>query len=91
MARIMKSTPHKSTIEQIFDLYIGSVISEGVKDKTIITYKQHFRAISKRLDVSIPISTLTSDHLDQMIQQIQCMRCPLCCGNIFGSLAGRSK
>ena len=58
MARIMKSTPRKSMVEQIFILYICSVTSKGVKDKTITTYKQHFHAISKRLDVSIPISTL---------------------------------
>ena len=44
MARIMKSTPRKSTVEQIFNLYICSVTSEGVKDKTITTYKQHFHA-----------------------------------------------
>ena len=71
MARIMKTTPKKSTVEQIFNLYICSVTSEGVKDKTITTYKQHFHAISKRLDVSIPISTLTSNHLDKMIQRMK--------------------
>jgi DNA-binding Xre family transcriptional regulator len=42
MARIMMSTPQRSTVEQIFNLYICSVTSEGVKDKTLATYKQHF-------------------------------------------------
>ena len=36
----MKTTPKKSTVEQIFNLYICSVTSEGVKDKTITTYNQ---------------------------------------------------
>ena len=71
MARIMKTTPKESTVEQIFNLYICSVTSEGVKGKTITTYKQHFHAISKRLDVSIPISTLTSNRLDKMIQRMK--------------------
>lgn len=49
MARIMKTTPKETTVEQISNLYICSVSSEGVKDKTITTYKQHFYAISKAL------------------------------------------
>lgn len=71
MARIMMSTPQRSTVEQIFNLYICSVTSEGVKDKTLATYKQHFHAISKRLDVSKPIASLKSYHLDQMIQEMK--------------------
>ena len=61
------STPQRSTVEQIFNLYICSVTSEGVKDKTLATYKQHFHAIPKRLDVLMPIASLKSYHLDQMI------------------------
>lgn len=71
MARITMSTPRKSSVEQIFNLYICSITSEGVQDKTITTYKQHFHAISKRLDVSIPIANLTNNHLDKMIQQMK--------------------
>ena len=32
----MKTTPKKSTVEQIFNLYICSVTSEGVKDNHIM-------------------------------------------------------
>lgn len=39
----------------------------GVKDKTLATYNQHFHAISKRLDVSMPINRLSSSVLDKML------------------------
>ena len=53
-----------------YEIYISAVTARGVKDKTIATYKQHFHAISKRLDVSLPINRLNSTILDNMILQM---------------------
>ena len=47
MARITMRNSPKATFAQFFELYISAVTARGVKDKTIATYKQHFRAISK--------------------------------------------
>lgn len=61
----------KATFAQVFEVYISAVTARGVKDKTIATYKQHFHAISKRLDVSLPINRLNSTVLDNMILQMR--------------------
>ncbi len=67
MARITMKTVQKATIEEIFTQFLSAAASRGVKDKTLVTYKQHFHAISKRLDSSIPIEDLTKHDLEDMI------------------------
>jgi len=67
MARIMMKNTKTATVEDVFSLFIAAATTRGVKDKTITTYRQHFRAISKRLDVSVPIADLTKQDLDNMI------------------------
>lgn len=71
MARITMKNAEKVSFTQIFELYISAVTARGVKDKTLVTYKQHFHAISKRLDVSMPIHKLSSSALDKMILQMR--------------------
>ena len=71
MARITMRNSQKATFAEVFEIYISAVTARGVKDKTIATYKQHFHAISKRLDVSLPINRLNSTALDNMILQMR--------------------
>ena len=71
MARITMRNSQKSTFAEVFEIYISAVTARGVKDKTLATYKQHFHAISKRLDVSLPINRLNSTALDNMILQMR--------------------
>ena len=71
MARISMRSVQKSTFEQIFSLYLSAAAAKGVKDKTLDTCKQHFRAISKRLDVTTPMEKLTSNDLDSMILRMR--------------------
>ena len=71
MARITMRNSQKATFAEVFEIYISAVTARGVKDKTIATYKQHFHAISKRWDVSLPINRLNSTVLDNMILQMR--------------------
>lgn len=71
MARITMRNSQKATFAEVFEIYISAVTARGVKDKTIATYKQHFHAISKRLDVSLPINRLNLTILDNMILQMR--------------------
>lgn len=59
------------TVEQVFSAFLTSAGARGVKEKTLDTYKQHFRAISKRLDVSMEIQDLTKNNLDEMISEMR--------------------
>ena len=51
MARISMRNVQKSSVSEYFDLYLSSDAARGVKDKTLQTYKNHFRSIAKRMDV----------------------------------------
>ena len=70
MDRITMRNSPKATFAEVFEVYISAVTARGVKNKTIATYKQYFHAISKRLDVSMPINRLSSTALDNMILQM---------------------
>ena len=67
MARISMRNVQKSTVEEYFNLYLSSAAAKGVKDKTLETYKHHFRSIAKRLNVTVPMNRLTSQDLENMI------------------------
>ena len=64
MARITMRKTQETKLSEIFTLYLASAAARGVKDKTLRTYEQHFKAISKRLDVDSNISQITSKDLD---------------------------
>ena len=59
MAKITMKTAYLPTVEQIFSLWLSASAAKGVTDKTLETYRSHFQAIGKRLDVSVPIAELT--------------------------------
>lgn len=44
MARISMRNVQKSSVSEYFDLYLSSAAARGVKDKTLQTYKNHFRS-----------------------------------------------
>ena len=67
MARISIRNVQKSTVEEYFSLYLSSAAARGVKDKTLQTYKNHFRSIAKRMDVTVPMNRLNSQDLEDMI------------------------
>lgn len=67
MSRITMKTQQRITVKQTFSLFLTAAASRGVKKKTLETYEQHFRAISKRLDVEQAVHDLSKDDLDGMI------------------------
>ena len=67
MARISMRNVQKSTVEEYFNLYLSSAAAKGVKDKTLETYKNHFRSISKRMNTTVPMNRLTSQDLEEMM------------------------
>ena len=67
MARISMRNVQKSSVSEYFDLYLSSAAARGVKDKTLQTYRNHFRSIAKRMDVTVPMNRLNSQDLEDMI------------------------
>ena len=71
MARITMKTAPSNTVEELFPTFLSAAAARGVKDKTLDTYKQHFRAISKRLNVTAPINRLNKSDLDNTILKMR--------------------
>ena len=71
MARITMRNSQKAPYAEVFEVYISAVTARDVKDKTVATYKQHFHAISKRPDVSLPVNRLNWAVRDNFILQIR--------------------
>ena len=59
--KIMRKKPtihmkSKETAAEVFELFLLTKRADGVKPRTIETYKQHFHAISKHLDINQEIA-----------------------------------
>ena len=53
----------KETAAEVFELFLLTKRADGVKPRTIETYKQHFHAISKHLDINQEIAEMTTTDL----------------------------
>lgn len=58
-------------IEDAIPMFIASQTAEGVSEKTVQTYKGHFRCIGHHIDFSIPFDELTKKDLDDMLVSIR--------------------
>ncbi|MBQ6048094.1 MAG: hypothetical protein IJL40_02035 [Oscillospiraceae bacterium] len=55
MKKIKMQNANQMTLEEVFEQFVAATAAKGVKVKTLSTYKQHFKAISKRLNPETPI------------------------------------
>lgn len=60
-----------ATFEGIFADFIMTRKAKGLSDKTITTYNQHFRAISKHIDINNPIDRVSKLDLEKMIASMR--------------------
>ena len=71
MKKIKMQNSSQETLEEVFERFLAASAARGVKVKTLSTYKQHFKAISKRLNPEIPIHLLTKKDLESMISRMR--------------------
>ncbi len=67
----MKKTPIRMTAERVsfnelFPNSVAAKIAEGVSDKTVIGYRQHWKCIGKHLDRDQPLSEVTQDDISKV-------------------------
>ena len=55
------------SLNDVFPRFVSAKIAEGVSNKTAKMYQQHFRSISKHLDVSAPLGGLTQDDINSFV------------------------
>ena len=63
----IKWTVETLTLEKAFDAFVISQMSKGIKDKTIQSYRTHFKSLSKHIDMKMTFEELTKRHIEQMI------------------------
>ena len=61
----------RDTAAEVFELFLLTKRADGVKPSTLETYKQHFHAISKHLDINQEIAEMTATDLKKMIVSMQ--------------------
>lgn len=59
------------TVEEAFNDFITSKRANGLQEKTLLTYQQHFRAIGKELDFEIDIRALSKREIEEAISRLR--------------------
>lgn len=59
------------SIKEAFNSFILCKTMEGLSDKTIICYRNHFKSMSNYIDVEISIAELSNIHLQQMVSEMR--------------------
>ena len=71
MAKMTMRKVQEIKLSEIFTLCPASAAVRGIKDQLLRTYEQHFRAVSKRMDVDSNIPQITSEDPDEMILRMR--------------------
>ncbi len=58
-------------VAETFENFLMAKKAKGLAEKTINTYKQHFSAIKKYLNVDIPLDDLRKEDLEMMISEMR--------------------
>ena len=56
---------------EVFKRFLLSKKSQGLAEKTLATYQQHFSAIGRHFDMSIQIDDLHKNELEEMIAHMR--------------------
>lgn len=59
------------TVEEAFNDFITSKRANGLQEKTLLTYQQHFRAIGKELDFETDIRALSKREIEEAISRLR--------------------
>ena len=68
----MKIQMKKSeTIAEVFDNFILTRKAKGLSDKTVSSYKSHFKSLRNYLNIELPIDDLTKTELENMVARMR--------------------
>ena len=60
-----------NTVAETFGDFVISRKAKGLSDKTLTTYRQHFKAVQRYIDVDIPIDELKKTDLECMVSSMR--------------------
>ena len=59
------------SLTKAFDAFVISQMAKGVKEKTTKTYRYHFKAMAKHIDMDMTFEELTKRHIEEMIMSMR--------------------
>ena len=68
---MIKMKQVSQTVEEVFDDFLNSKRANGLQEKTLLTYKQHFHAICKELDPTLSIEELSKREVEEAINRLR--------------------
>jgi len=63
----IKMNTSTMALAEVFPRFLTSKTAQGVSEKTLKTYRWHFRCIGKHLDLGISFEELTKERLELLI------------------------
>ena len=64
--KLSMQVQESASIEERFQQFLSASAARGLSDKTLKTYREHLRCISKHLDITAPLSSLTKSDTESM-------------------------
>ena len=74
--KLSMQVQESASIEERFQQFLSASAARGLSDKTLKTYREHLRCISKHLDITAPLSSLTKSDTESMITSMLLEECP---------------
>ena len=69
--KLSMQVQESASIEERFQQFLSASAARGLSDKTLKTYREHLRCISKHLDITAPLSSLTKSDTESMITSMR--------------------
>ena len=63
----IKWTDEAITLEKAFDAFVASQMAKGIKEKTAKSYRSHYKALAKHIDMTMTFDALTKRDIETMI------------------------
>lgn len=68
---MIKMKPVSHSVEEVFEDFLNSKRAIGLQEKTLLTYKQHFQAIGKELDMEQNIEELSKREIEEAVNRLR--------------------
>ena len=69
--KLSMQVQESASIEERFQQFLSASAARGLSDKTLKTYREHLRCISKHLDIPAPLSSLAKSDTESMITSMR--------------------
>jgi len=63
----MKNSGDNNSVAEVFERFVKASLAKGVSERTVKTYRGHFKSMSRHLDIGMALNELNNDVVNSMI------------------------